>query len=588
MRYFIIITSLFLGALGHGKPNVVFVLTDDQGYGDIAHHGNPIAITPHLDALARESVSLTDYHVSPTCSPSRASIMTGRWANRTGVWHTIRGRSTLRREEVTVADVFQANGYATGLFGKWHLGDVFPYRPQDRGFTEVFMHAAGGVGQASDFWDNSYFDDTYFHNGVPVKTEGFCTDVFFEAAKNFIDQSTAKDQPFFAYIATNAPHGPLHAPQEYIDMYPDEPIKISTFYAMVTNIDSNVGALRQHIRNTGIEENTIFIFSTDNGTNSGYSFKADMRGKKGSQYDGGHRVPFFIYYPKGGLMHRKEVPTLTHAVDLLPTLVDLCGLQFEGADKVDGVSILPLLKDQVSATAWRERMVISDSQRVVDPVKWRASAVMSQGWRLINGTELYHIDEDPGQKNDISNEFPERVESMRAFYEQWWAELEPTFDQDIYFVIGNPLEPMIELCSVDSISASVPWKQSSIRAPKKFYRDAPGDFWYVEAEQAGRYRVSLRRWPKSTGAGINATLPAGENVPGADKAFRTKPGVSINAEAAELLINGELVAKAPVQGDENAMIFELEIPEGKMELSVDFLLKNGKRLSAPFVEIEHL
>ncbi|MCG8602951.1 MAG: sulfatase-like hydrolase/transferase, partial [Verrucomicrobiales bacterium] len=199
-------------AIAADKPNIVFVITDDQGYGDLSCHGNPTLKTPHLDALAAESVRLDDYHVAPTCSPTRAALLTGHWTNRTGVWHTIMGRSMIRKNEITVGQIFKDNGYATGMFGKWHLGDNYPFRPEDRGFTEVLRHGGGGVGQTPDYWDNAYFDGSYFHNKKPVPVEGFCTDVFFDYAKQFIEQQTKAKKPFFAYISLNAPHGPMHAP----------------------------------------------------------------------------------------------------------------------------------------------------------------------------------------------------------------------------------------------------------------------------------------------------------------------------------------------------------------------------------------
>jgi arylsulfatase A-like enzyme len=183
------------------RPNVVLVMTDDQGYGDLACHGNSIIKTPNLDALHAQSTRLTNFHVGPTCSPTRASLMTGRYCNRTGVWHTVMGRSLLRKDEVTMADVFRAGGYKTGIFGKWHLGDNYPFRPQDRGFDEVLIHKGGGIGNTQDYWGNDYFDDTYFRNGRPERFEGYCTDVWFTEAIKFIEAN--KDRPFFCYLPTN-------------------------------------------------------------------------------------------------------------------------------------------------------------------------------------------------------------------------------------------------------------------------------------------------------------------------------------------------------------------------------------------------
>ncbi len=288
---------------GDRAPNVVLVLTDDQGYGDLACLGNPILQTPNIDSLHRQSLRLTDFHVGPTCAPTRAALMTGRYCNRTGVWHTVMGRSLLRRDEVTMADVFAAGGYRTGVFGKWHLGDNYPYRPQERGFHEVLVHGGGGVGQTPDYWGNRYFDDAYWHNGVPEKQKGYCTDVWFEAALRFIE--TNRDRPFFAYIATNAPHSPYNVAEKYSGLYAGKDVPNANFYGMITNIDENVGRLQSKLKALGLEENTILIFMTDNGTAAGFqgkrAFNAGMRGNKGSEYDGGHRVPCFIRWPAGGL-----------------------------------------------------------------------------------------------------------------------------------------------------------------------------------------------------------------------------------------------------------------------------------------------
>ena len=213
------------------RPNVVIVITDDQGYGDLGCHGNPVIKTPNIDHLVSQSVSLSNYHVAPTCSPSRSSLLTGHWTNRTGVWHTINGRSMLRANEITLGELFRNAGYETGMFGKWHLGDNYPYRPEDRGFSEVYRHGGGGVGQTPDVWDNSYFDGAYFHNQKIEKAKGFCTDVFFSKANSFITQCVEEQKPFLAYISTNAPHGPLHCPQKYLDLYPTSPQQSLLFLA---------------------------------------------------------------------------------------------------------------------------------------------------------------------------------------------------------------------------------------------------------------------------------------------------------------------------------------------------------------------
>ena len=305
-------------AITASRPNVIIVITDDQGYGDLGHTGNPVIKTPAMDKFSAESVNLTNYHVGTTCAPTRAGLMTGRNCNRNGVWHTIMGASMLNGEETTIADVFKGNGYKTGMFGKWHLGDNHPFRPHDRGFEETFYHGGGGVGQTPDYWNNDYFDDTYFRNGAPEKQIGYCTDVWFGEAIKFIENK--KDSPFLCYLSLNAPHGPFNVPQKYYNLYRNDDRITETqkrFYGMITNIDDNFSRLLKRVEALGIAENTIVIFTTDNGTARGYQvnkktdevfgYNAGMRGTKGSEYDGGHRVPFIIRWPKGGLSGGKKI-----------------------------------------------------------------------------------------------------------------------------------------------------------------------------------------------------------------------------------------------------------------------------------------
>jgi len=338
------------------RPNVVLVMTDDQGYGDLGCHGNDVIVTPNLDKLHARSVRLTDFHVDPTCSPTRSALLTGHYSTRTGVWHTIMGRSLLGKHETTVADIFifSTNGYRTAIFGKWHLGDNYPFRPQDRGFQEVLIHGGGGVGQGPDYWGNDYFDDTYFHNGKEKKFEGYCTDVWFDGALNFIEAN--KSQPFFCYIPTNAPHGPYNVADKYSKPYRDKGVKgnQANFYGMVANIDENMGRLMRRLKELDLEDNTILIFMTDNGTSGGHA--GGMRGKKGSEYEGGHRVPFFVRWPAGGLDGPGDIGWLSAHVDVLPTLIELCGLKKPRGLAFDGTSLARLLKDKTSK--WPDRTLI--------------------------------------------------------------------------------------------------------------------------------------------------------------------------------------------------------------------------------------
>jgi arylsulfatase B len=585
------------------RPNIVFVITDDQGYGDLGSTGNTVIRTPHIDALAAESSSLTDYHVAPTCSPTRAALITGHWTNRTGVWHTVNGRSMLRENEVTVAEMLKEAGYATGMFGKWHLGDNFPYRPEDRGFTEVYRHGGGGVGQTPDLWDNAYFDGRYFHNGEIVEARGFCTDVFFEEAQRFIREEAGKKQPFFAWIATNAPHGPYHAPQKYIDLYEGQDPVIAAFYGMITNIDDNVGTTRELLRELGIEENTLFIFTTDNGTSSGAKvFNAGMRGAKGSEYEGGHRVPFFAHWPGGGWDRRHIDDTLCHGIDIAPTLLEITGAKKPDGVKFDGISIRALLDpagDRVDLP--RERIIVTDSQRVRDPIKWKQTAVMSGKWRLVNGEELYDIATDPGQDHNLFADHRERVAAMTAFYDAWWNELEPTFARTTEIYLGHPDHPVVSLTGHDWIQEELPpWNQQHIRegdgyalAPKKAAKGTKAvppttaptksvhqGHWAVKVVTAGTYTLSLRRWPLEADHPIAAGLPPGEDVPGATKAFRARPGLAIAAVTATLRIDDKERGTLPVPEGATHVDFEVELAIGSHQLAPVFTDAQGNEIGA--------
>jgi len=353
--------GMAFGVAAPRRPrNVMILLTDDQGYGDLACHGNPVIKTPNLDALHARSVRFTDFHVSPTCAPTRSALMTGRYTNATGAWHTIMGRSLLAHGEVTMADCFRASGYRTGIFGKWHLGDNYPCRPQDRGFDEVLVCGGGGVWQTPDYFGNDYEDDTYFHNGRPEAFDGFCTDVWFRNAIRFMDNTSRQGKPFFCYLATNAPHGPMWAPDSSTARYEGvKGLREPGFYGMIANIDDNVAGLVKFLRERNLEKDTLFLFMTDNGTSSGSQvFNAGMRGMKGSPYEGGHRVPLFAYWPAGGIEGGRDIDTLAAHVDILPTLIDICGLKRPQGPPMHGKSLRPLLYDK--KPNWPERTITTD------------------------------------------------------------------------------------------------------------------------------------------------------------------------------------------------------------------------------------
>jgi arylsulfatase B len=366
-----------------------------------------------------------------------------------------------------------------------------------------------------------------------------------------------------------------------MDMYPDQPKNTQAFFGMITNIDDNVAKTRALLKELGVHENTIFIFTTDNGTAGGAKIhNAGMRGQKGSEYDGGHRVPFFLHWPAGGMDKEHTVKQLTGGVDIVPTLLDLTGSTKPDDLKFDGVSIRKLLEPDTEVQ-WLDRMLITDSQRVVDPVKWRKSAVMSQQYRLINGEELYDITKDPGQKNDIAKDHPEQVAKMRAFYEAWWAELEPTFAQTTEIYLGQPGHEKVTLTSHDWIGTSgVPWNQGHIRRtlanPRKKKPYQHNSHWAVKVITPGNYEISVRRWPEEANKPITASLPPGAEVPGSSRAFRATDGVQIAAKHAVLRIDGKEIGKKAVPEGATEVTFTTDLKPGSLKLSPIFLTDSGE------------
>jgi arylsulfatase A-like enzyme len=554
-------------------PNVVLILTDDQGYGDLSCHGNPILETPALDQLHSESVRFTDLHVMPFCTPTRASLMTGRCATRTGAYRTSSGRTMLHTDEVTMAEVFQANGYSTGIFGKWHLGDSYPHRPQDRGFRTTLWHRCGGVGQASDYWGNTYFDDTYEHNGKFEKFAGYCTDIWFQGALSFIEDNAKQQKPFFVYLPTNAPHGPYRVPESYAEPYEATATwskSSANFFGMIANIDENVANLRKKLVELGIDKDTLLIFMTDNGTSAGVrmglddvpgpgqGYNAGMRGRKSSVYDGGHRVPCFFHWPDGGLTGGRDVPKLAAGYDILPTLIDLCGLKQPNV-KFDGRSLTPLLRGEGN---WPARELVLQFQGGAyfarTPQPWLDSVVMTEQWRLMDGERLYDIEADPTQSVDIADKHPEVVRRLRERYETWWKDVSPRMTP-VRIHVGNEAEDPVTLCSQDWYMpiGNPPWNFGGIgRLP------AVTGPWQIHVERAGRYRVSLCQWPKEA----------------------NKP---IVAQTARVKIAG-VEASGPVEPGAVSVSFEMALPAGDTTLETWLSRKDGKVSGAYFAYVEYL
>ncbi len=481
------------------NPNVILVITDDQGYGDLGFTHNPYINTPSLDEFERDSTSFNDFHVAPLCAPTRGELMSGCCALRNGVWATCWGRSIMSTKHKTMAQSFSDAGYATGMFGKWHLGDNYPYRPQDRGFQRVVAHKGGGVGQTPDFWGNNYFDDTYFKDGVPTKFDGYCTDVWFKCAQDFIYEN--KEKPFFAYIATNAPHSPYLVDEKYAAKYRNnENILHPEFYGMIENIDENFGNLRGKLKEWGIEDNTLLIFMSDNGSSGCGEFddsehlikgyNANMRGMKGSFYDGGHRVPLIMRWSDGNIKGHREINDCCYGVDIFPSLGEICNLDIPS--DIDGRSFAKTLLDDRKVEKGRIG-IIQCEQHTNIPHKTSVTLSLDN-YRLVRCKELYDIKKDPSQLHDISKEHPELITKMLSFYDSWWNK--NVDDAKLYnpIYLGSDCENPTRLDAMD-VLGDVAWNQNQI---VKAVRSS--GIWSVSIREKGEYEFTLKRWPneKST------------------------------------------------------------------------------------------
>ncbi|RED96021.1 arylsulfatase [Marinoscillum furvescens] len=585
--FLITLVGLFLACKPSTPPNIILIVTDDQGWGDVGFHGNEIVKTPQLDAFAKNAVELTNYHSGTTCTPTRAAIMTGRNSNRNGAWHTIAGASILNADEQTIAEVFQQNGYRTGMIGKWHLGDNYPYRPQDRGFEETFYLGGGGVQQTPDYWNNDYFDDTYFRNGVPEKTKGYCTDVWFDEALKFI--GGADEKPFFLYLATNAAHGPFNVPPAYREMYADSELnsKQKNFYGMLTNLDDNFGKLEKYLKDNKLLDNTILIYTTDNGTAGGIGYNRKLektvgfnplRGTKGSHYDGGHRVPFLIHWPAGGLTGGQKVDELTASVDLLPTLSSLAGIPLSLDRPLDGADVSPVLTGQKTTPT---RMLVVDTQRNQWPEKYRNPCVMDGPWRLVNHKELYNIEEDPKQQNDLANQHPDRVKDMQNFYDKWWASTVDDWEHSAIYLgaAENPTTITIHDMHPDSTGA-IPWNQNQVRMGKI---STPG-YYEINVAEAGRYQFELARWPFEAGLKLNSTVEAIPDLPHREG---LSAGNRVVLTSSQVMLAGTQQS-VEIQPDAPHASMEIEVPAGKTQLRASFLTQKNEHFPAYYIRVTKL
>lgn len=444
------------------RPNIIFLFTDDQGYGDVSGNGNPVLKTPNLDRIRSEGVRFTDFHVSPTCSPSRSVLFTGRHEFKNGVTHTILERERLTLSATTLAQVLQSAGYRTGIFGKWHLGDEPEYQPNRRGFDEVYIHGGGGIGQiypgsCGDAPNNQYFDPTILHNGVFEKTQGYCTDLFYAQAMKWIDGQRSKNQPFFAYVPTNTPHAPLNARPEDKAIYEGKGLapNVESFFGMIHNIDQNVGRLLTQLDQWGIARNTLVVFMNDNGGTQGTGvYNAGMRGTKGTAWLGGTRASSFWRWP--GTLQPNDCEALTAHLDFFPTIAEIAGakLSDELKKQVDGRSLVPLLSN--TKAEWPDRTLFTHMGRWskgADPnqSKYKVCSVRTKKWHLVSDTkggaapnwELFDIDSDFGETRNVADQNPSVVKDLEKAFDRFWDEALPLMVNEK--VVGPRINPFQEL-----------------------------------------------------------------------------------------------------------------------------------------------
>lgn len=467
------------------RPNIVLIISDDQGYGDLSIHGNPYLKTPNMDRVGKEGAQLTQFQVCPVCSPTRASIMTGRYNYRTGIVDTFLGRSMMHADEVTLPQLLRGAGYRTGIFGKWHLGDNYPMRPLDRGFEEGVYIKGGGIGQPSDPpTGSSYTNPWVYKNGKLTQVKGYCTDVFFLEASAFM--ATHRDEPFFCYIAPNAPHDPLEIAEEYVAPFKDKNLgdKTEKVYGMVKNLDDNVARVFNTLEKLYLLDDTILIFMTDNGPQH-ERFNAGMRDKKGSVYQGGIRVPFFIRYPRAIKAGSQIGYTAAH-IDILPTLLEACRIRMPEQLKIDGRSLMPLLRG--ADVRWADRTLFTQWHRGDEPVLFQNHAARSQRYKLVNGKELYDLQSDLAESKDIAKEKPEVVAELRKASIDWFNDVSATrgYAPPRIF-LGTEIENPVLLTRQDWRGASAGWDRTSV------------GYWEVDVRAKGTYEVLLRIPPARVG-----------------------------------------------------------------------------------------
>ncbi|TWU20484.1 Arylsulfatase [Novipirellula galeiformis] len=598
----VIASSAMADVTSAKRPNVIVVITDDQGYGEFSAHGNPVLQTPNLDRLASQSIRLTDFHVAPMCTPTRGQLMTGVDALRNGAMNVSSGRTLLRRELPTMGNIFADAGWGTGLFGKWHLGDTYPYRPQDRGFRESLWFPSSHIGSVPDQWQNDYFDDTYIHNGRRQAYSGYTTDVLFDEAMSWMQDEVAADRPFFCYLATAAAHQPHFVPEKYIavvreslrtvrrdlpDLAPEVEEQLVRFLAMCANIDENIGRLETFLQEHQLREDTVVVFLSDNGSTFGPQyFNANMKGGKTTLWEGGHRVPCFIRWPAGGLQAPQDVPGLTQVQDLLPTLADLIGIPNSSVDHCDGITLAAVLRGETQVS--QERILVINYSRMpfkavrttpMNPAVPRRerAAVLWKRWRLIEDKALYDLKTDPLQEHNVIDRHPAVVATMRSHLNDWWDGVKQPAREFQPSVIGHEAQNPVELTACEWADVFVDQQSQVRRGVRK------NGLWHIEVAAAGKYAFTLSRWPQDSGLRLRDGV---DETQVTDGVLTGGPAWPV---AYATLRVGDTKQRAEVSADASSVRFELSLPIGRTTMQTWFNDSDAKPIcGAYYVHVQRL
>ncbi|MEM0925557.1 MAG: arylsulfatase [Planctomycetota bacterium] len=509
------LTSMTARCAERDRPNVILVMTDDQGYGDVHSHENPMIDTPNLDELAKEGARFNRFFVSPLCAPTRASLLTGRYHIRTGTVNVSNRLEIMRSEETTIAELFRANGYRTALFGKWHNGEHFPCNPNGQGFDEFIGFCAGHIG--------NYFDPVLEHNAGTIQTQGFITDVLTAKAMEWIDAN--RNEPFFCYIPFNAPHTPYQVPDTYYEKYRERglDVKTATLYGMVENIDQNMGRLLKQIDDLGLRDDTIVVFLTDNGPNTSDRFNGGMKGHKGHVDEGGVRVPLFVRWT-GQIQPDRIIDGLAAHIDLLPTLADLCQIKVPGNIRLDGRSLKAALLEEPVAPS--DRMIFTH-RYWAKKLQLPNGSARSLRYRYVltaKGESFYDLVEDPSQSKDIQHEFPSLFQKHQIAYRRWFEDDSTDWELESLSPCGYQAFPMTHLHAVQStLSGALRFHG------KGFHHDwivnwiNPEDqiSWDIRVVESGPYRAAVKyTCPKADiGSRIRLTVNERELEAIVDRSF---------------------------------------------------------------------